>query len=98
MILNKRQIRQLKSMATTLESKYQVGKNGITGTLIEILDKGIEKNELIKISLMKCCMPDKKEIANELANKLHAELITIVGGVIVLYRKNLKEPKITLVD
>ncbi len=98
MILNKRQIRQLKSMATTLESKYQVGKNGITGTLIEILDKGIEKHELIKISLMKCCMPDKKEIANELANKLHAELITIVGGVIVLYRKNLKEPKITLVD
>ncbi len=81
-----------------MESKYQVGKNGITDTLIEILDKGIEKHELIKIELMRCVMKDKKEIAHLLSERLHAELITIIGGVIVLYRKNLKEPKIVLVD
>ena len=98
MILNKRQIRQLKGIASTLDSKYQVGKNGITDTLIEILDKGIEKNELIKISLMKCVVKDKKEIASVLSFRLHAEIITIIGNVIVLYRKNLKEPHIVLVD
>jgi len=39
---------------------------------------------------------DKESFANELTNLLHAELIQIIGGVIVLYRKNLKEPKIKL--
>lgn len=98
MILNKRQIRQLKGLASTLDSKYQVGKFGITDTLIETLDKGIEKNELIKISLMKSVTDQKEEIANALAFSLHAELVTIIGNVIVLYRKNLKDPHITLVD
>lgn len=98
MILNKRQIKQLKSLANTCEIRYKVGKNEISDNLIEMLDKGITKHELIKIDLMKIVADEKEEIANSLAESLHAELVTIIGNVIVLYRKNLKEPKIKLVD
>ncbi len=98
MILNKRQIKQLKSLANTCTIRYQVGKNEITDTVIDMLDKGITKHELIKVDLMKNVSDKKEEFADKLASSLHAELVTIIGGVIVLYRKNLKEPKIKLVD
>lgn len=98
MMLNKRQIRQLKSIAQTSSIRYQVGKNEISDTLIDMLDKGIEKHELIKIDLLQSVATDKEIIANELSNALNAELITIIGNVIVLYRKNLSHPVIKLVD
>lgn len=97
MILNKAQIKQLKALSNTCKIRYQLGKNEITPTLIDLLDKGITKHELIKVDLRHNIMDDKEEIAKELASLLHAELICIVGGVITLYRKNLKEPKIKLV-
>lgn len=98
MILNKHQIKQLKSLANTCDIRYKVGKKEISDNLIEVLDKGITKHELIKVDLMHNIMSEKEKIAEELAQALHAELITIIGGVIVLYRKNLKSPKIKLVD
>ena len=39
-------------------------------------------------------MDYKKEIASTLVEELHCELIQIIGGVIVLFRKNLKDGKI----
>lgn len=98
MILNKRQIKQLKAMASTLDIKYQLGKNEINDNLIDMLDKGITKHELIKIHLNKNLLSEKKQLAVILAERLNAELVTIIGGVIVLYRKNLKSPKIKLVN
>lgn len=98
MILNKRQIRQLKSIAQTSKIRYQIGKNEITDTLIDMLNKGIDKHELIKVDLLQSVVTDKEEIANTLSDVLHAEIVTIIGNVIVLYRKNISHPVIKLVD
>lgn len=98
MILNKRQIRQLKSLAQTSKIRYQIGKNEISDSLIDMLDKGIEKHELIKLDLLQTVTTDKHVLAENFANRLHAEVVTIIGGVIVLYRKNIEHPTIKLVD
>ena len=98
MILNKRQIRQLKSLGQTCSIRYILGKNEITETFIDMVDKGIEKHELVKIDLLKTVLTDKKEIAETLSKELNAEIVTIIGNVIVLYRKNLNNPVIKLVD
>ncbi len=98
MILNKRQIRQLKGLAQTCKIKYQLGKNEISDTLLDLLDKGIEKHELIKVDVMQSVTTSKDELASTIANAINAEIVTIIGGVIVLYRKNLKHPTIKLVD
>lgn len=93
-MLSKKQIKYLKGLANTLDAKYKVGKNEITPHTLELLDNALTAHELIKISLNKSVMDYKTEIASTLAEELHAELIQIIGGVIVLFRKNLKDGKI----
>lgn len=95
-MLSKSQIRYLRGLANTLQAKYQVGKYEITETLLDMLSKALDSHELIKISLNKVVSEEKNYIAETLSNELHAELIQVIGSTIILYRKNLKEPKIKL--
>ena len=95
-MLSKTQIRFLKSKANTIDSKYQIGKYEITDSLLDMLSKALDSHELIKISVNRSVIDAKNELANELAEALCAELVQIIGGVIILYRKNLKNPKIKL--
>lgn len=95
-MLNKSQIKFLKSLSNTVENKYQIGKNEITESLIDMLSKALDKYELIKININQSVKELKNKFASDLSNALHAEIIQIIGNVIVLYRKNLKEPKIKL--
>ena len=93
-MLSKKQIKYLRGLANTLVAKYQIGKNEITEQTIELLDNALTAHELIKISLNKSVTDYKNEIASTLVEELHCELIQIIGGVIVLFRKNLKDGKI----
>lgn len=93
-MLSKKQIKYLRGLANTLDAKYQIGKNEITDSTIELLDNALTAHELIKVSLNKSVTDYKNEIATTLVNALHCELIQIIGGVIVLFRKNLKDGKI----
>lgn len=95
-MLNKNQIKYLKSLSNSCENKYQIGKNEITPTLIEMLSNALDKYELIKVCVNQSVVENKLYYANTLASSLHAELISVIGGVITIYRKNLKEPKIQL--
>lgn len=95
-MLSKSQIKFLKSLSNTVENKYQVGKNEITDTLVDMLSKALDKYELIKVCVNQSVKELKNEFANNLKASLHAEVVQIIGGVIVLYRKNLREPKIKL--
>ena len=95
-MLSKTQIRYLKGLASKLEIKYQIGKNEITDTVLDMLSKALDSHELIKITLNKVVSEEKEYIAETLVNELHAELIQIIGSTIILYRKNLKNPKISL--
>lgn len=95
-MLNKSQIKFLKSLSNTIDNKYQIGKNEINDTQLEMLSHALDKYELIKISVNQSVAEQKKVFASQLVEYLHAELIQIVGNVITIYRKNLKEPKIRL--
>ena len=95
-MLSKSQIRYLRGLANTLKQNYQIGKYEISDTLIEMLSNALDKYELIRVSINRSVIEYKESFANELVESLHAELIQIIGGVIILYRKNLKDPKIKL--
>lgn len=95
-MLTKNQIRYLRSLANTCENKYQIGKFEISDTVIDLLDKALLKHELIKVVVNQSVSDNKSDYAYLLSETLHCELIQIIGNVIVLYRKNLKEPKIIL--
>lgn len=95
-MLNKNQIKYLKSLSNTVENRYQIGKNELNETQLDMLSKALDKYELIKVCVNHSVMELKNEFAQILVNSLHAEIIQIIGGVITIYRKNLKEPKIKL--
>ena len=96
-MLTPNQKRQLKGLASTLDTKYQVGKNEITDTVIAMLDKALTARELIKIDVMKSVANPIMELALDLSSRLNAELVQVVGRVIVLYRFSKDNHKIKLV-
>ena len=95
-MLTANQKRQLKGLASTLDTKYQVGKNEISDTVVAMLDKALTARELIKIDVMKAVTSPVMELALDLSSKLNAELVQVVGRVIVLYRYNKDNHKIKL--
>ena len=95
-MLNSNEKRQLKALASVEKTKYQVGKNEISTTLLDMLDKALTARELIKIDVMKAATDPIMEIALDLSSKLNAEIVQVVGRVIVLYRRNREHPKIKL--
>lgn len=86
----------LKGIANTLETKYQLGKSGITETSVDMFDKALTAHELIKIDVMKNVTTEIMELALDLSSKLKAEVVNVIGRTILLYRKNPKNPKIRL--
>ena len=88
-MLNSKQIKYLKSLANTIEAKYQIGKNNISDNTIELLDNALKKNELIKVSVNASVKEEKEEISIVLKDRLYCEVVQIVGNVITLFRKNL---------
>ncbi|NLB49026.1 MAG: YhbY family RNA-binding protein [Erysipelotrichia bacterium] len=95
-MLTPQQKKTLKSLASTSKLRYQIGKNDLTPSLILMLDKALVAHELIKIDVMKGCSLPIMEIALDIANDLNAELVHVIGRVIVLYRKNKNNPKIKI--
>lgn len=96
-MLNNHQKAQLKALASTLETKYQIGKNEISPSVLDMLDKALTAKELIKIDVMKGYTSPIMELALDLSSKLNAEVVQVVGRVVILYRKNKDKPKIKLV-
>ena len=95
-MLTPKQKRDLKALASTLTIRYQIGKNEISETLIDMLNKALTAHELIKIDVMKGCSLPIMEVALDLSNRLNAELVHLMGRVIILFRRNKENPKIKL--
>ena len=95
-MLTPKQKRELKALASTLTTRYQIGKNDISNTVVDMLDKALVAHELIKIDVMKGCASPVMEVAIDVSNKLNAELVTVMGRVIVLFRRNKENPKIKI--
>ena len=86
----------LKSLAMTMDPIFQIGKASLTPEIISAVDDAIEKRELIKISVLKNCADDPRELGEMIAERTHAQVVAVTGKKIVLYRKSKKHPKIEL--
>ena len=95
-MLTSNEKRQLKAIASTLDTKYQIGKNEISDTVVAMLDKALIARELIKIDVMKAVTSPIMELALDLSSRLNAEVVQVVGRVIVLYRFSKDNHKIKL--
>ena len=87
-MLTSKQRSKLRSLASVIEPITQVGKLGVNESLIEGLDKAIEKRELIKVTVLENSGLVPKEAGLEIANLLGAEFVCATGRKLVLYRRS----------
>ncbi len=81
----------LRSLAQTVEPIGQIGKGGISDNMIEGLSDALEKRELIKITVLNNSEEEAKELCDELAKRLRAEVVCTIGHKVILYRFSHKE-------
>ena len=77
----------LKSLAMTMDPILQIGKSSMTPALTEAISEALEARELIKISVLKNCADDPKELAQLIAERTRAQVVQVIGKKIVLYRE-----------
>jgi RNA-binding protein len=86
--MEKEKLYRLKSEANQISPILNIGKNGVTDTLIEELNKQIKANRLVKVRILKSAEEGKdlKAISEEIADATRSTLIEIRGRTVVLYR------------
>ena len=78
---------KLRSQAHSLTPVFQIGKNGVKEAVVSKTDEVLTAKELIKIKILLESCPEKpKDVAVKLASATGAEIIGVIGGVIILYR------------
>ena len=86
----------LKGLANNIEPIFQVGKSSLTPELTEAIGESFHTRELIKVSVLKNCMDDPKEIAEMLAGRTKSQVVHVIGKKIVLYKESKDHKKIIL--
>ena len=81
----------LRAQANSLDVLFHVGKGGVGDTLIAQTIDALRARELIKLKVLTETSPvSVREAADELAAATNAEVVQVIGGVMVLYRYNPK--------
>ena len=83
----------LKGLAMTMDPIFQIGKSSVTPELTAAVAEALEARELIKLSILKNCLDDGREIAASLAERTHSEVVQVIGKKIVLYKQAKDEKK-----
>ncbi len=79
----------LRAQANKLEVLFQYGKGGLSDALIEATDGALNTRELIKLKVLVETSPDTpRQAADKLSEATGADVVQVIGGVIVLYRYN----------
>lgn len=73
-----------------------MGKSSLTPELTEAIGEAFNKNELIKVAVLKNCADDPDEIAQMVAERTHSQLVQVIGKKFVLYKPDKDKPKIQL--
>ena len=94
--MNSKQRAYLSSLASTMTPIFQIGKASLTPEIVAALDEALEKRELIKVSVLKNCIDDPREIAAVIGERTHSEVVKVIGKKMIFYRQPKKNPKIKL--
>lgn len=95
-MLTNKQKRFLRSEANQLQPLIQIGKNGLTEAVVELVEEALEAKELIKLSILQNCAEDKNDIAKKLEKLQDLHIVQIIGSTIIVYRESLEKKRIEL--
>lgn len=96
-MLTSKQRAHLRSIAQGYNAIFFVGKGGIGEELVKQLDNAIESRELIKVGVQENCGCSAREAADEIAEKLSADVVQVIGRKFVLWRRS-SDPKKRVIE
>jgi RNA-binding protein len=91
MTLGKKQIKQLRSLANTLQPLLWIGKGGVSDATALQAAETLDSHELVKCVVQDGSPVDAREAGEDLAGRLGAELVQVIGRRFVLFRFSDKE-------
>ncbi len=95
-MLNSKQRAYLKGLAANIDPTFQIGKGGVNDTQVAQIDDYLRVHELIKIKVLENSMYTSREAAEEIASKIGADVVIVIGSKAVLYKPNPEKPIINL--
>jgi RNA-binding protein len=95
-MLNSKQRAYLRGLGHNLEPIFLIGKGGVTETMIKEIDITLEKRELIKLKVLNNSTEDPREASNQIAEKVGAEVVQVIGGKFIMYRPSKENPQIVI--
>ena len=78
----------LRAEAHHLKALVHVGHAGLTPTLFSSLDDVLRTHELVKAQVAQAGELSARDAANQVAERLKAEVIQVIGRTFTLYREN----------
>lgn len=81
----------LRSMASQIDTIFQIGKGGISEEMCKQISNALDARELIKLRVLDNAEYMPREAAEEIAEAVDAEVVTVIGTKFVLFRVSSKE-------
>ncbi len=95
-MLTSKQRAYLRGLANSMDTILMVGKGGVSEEVLSQADTALTARELMKCKTLETAPLSPRETAEEVAKRVDAEVVQVIGTKFVLYRRNHKEPKILL--
>lgn len=95
-MLTGKQKRFLRSKAHHLSPIFQVGKGGVNENMIKQINDALEARELLKVNVLQNCEDDRNDVADSLVKGTKAELVQVIGNIIILYKESRENKQIEL--
>lgn len=85
--------RALRGHGHSIKPLVQVGKGGISDALLKQILGALKDHELVKVRLLPECPADRYAVADAIAALSGTEVVQVVGGCILAYRRDPRNPK-----
>ncbi|MEP6899084.1 MAG: YhbY family RNA-binding protein [Rhodanobacter sp.] len=96
MALSSSQTRYLRSLAHDLSPLVLLGNKGATAAVVKELNSALDIHELVKVKLSGGDKDERQTQIGVLVDGTKSEKIHQIGHVVVIFRRNVEEPKIAL--
>ncbi|MBQ9859899.1 MAG: ribosome assembly RNA-binding protein YhbY [Clostridia bacterium] len=95
-MMTSKQRAYLRSLCNSMDPILHAGKGGISDAMIKQADDALTARELIKGKVLETAPATAREIAEEIAAAVGAQVVQVVGRTFVLFRQREKDSQIRL--
>tara|TARA_B100000378_G_scaffold86632_1_gene68474 strand:- start:619 stop:915 length:297 start_codon:yes stop_codon:yes gene_type:complete len=90
------QKKYLRKLGHQLKPVIFIGNSGLSESVLTELSSTINHHELIKVKIKASNRIIRNQIVDEICKKISTQLVTQIGGIALIYKRNSENPKIKL--